>query len=166
MTVYHIGKILAGISMSFHLVVRFEDLALTLAAITANADVHPIGFSLLHHSTDSRLTIALFKAKPTTSSKELDQFLQAGKLMLGKVPGLLAIEFGKALEMFKAYGNGFDLGAVVTLSKPEDFGAYTNHPLHHEYASPSRSHLACLIKHSSSTCSLLTRPTQIDGTKG
>ena len=43
--------------------------------------------------------------------------------MLGKVPGLLAIEFGKALEMFKAHGHGFDLGAVVTLSKAEDFGA-------------------------------------------
>ena len=54
--------------------------------------------------------------------------------MLGKVPGLLAIEFGKALEMFKAHGHGFDLGAVVTLSKPEDFGVYANHPLHHEYA--------------------------------
>ena len=57
--------------------------------------------------------------------------------MLGKVPGLLGIEFGKALEMLKAHGHGFDLGAVVTLSKSEDFEAYANHPLHHEYAPPS-----------------------------
>ena len=93
----------------------------------------PIRESSLDRFTNDGPTIALFKAKPSIGSKELDQFSQAGKVMFGEVPRLVSIEFGKALEMFKAHGYGFDLGAVVTLSKLEDFGAYANHPLHHQY---------------------------------
>lgn len=53
--------------------------------------------------------------------------------MLGQIPGLLAIELGEALEFTKHLGHGFDVGAVVTMSKPEDIGVFAKHPLHDGY---------------------------------
>lgn len=50
--------------------------------------------------------------------------------MLGQIPGMLAVEFGEALEFTKPFTHGFDVGAVVTLSKPEDIGVFAKHPLH------------------------------------
>ncbi|KAJ9640679.1 uncharacterized protein PV06_02412 [Exophiala oligosperma] len=74
--------------------------------------------------------IALFKCKPDIGPQELSRFAQFAKTMLGQIPGMLAVEFGEALEFTKPFTHGFDVGAVVTLSKPEDIGVFAKHPLH------------------------------------
>lgn len=95
----------------------------------------------------------LFKLKPGVSQEQIDGFCEAGRQMVGKVPGITfsmtflfqALELritptglrdfqvGPALAVTAHRAKGYDMGVVAILENVEDMPGYGLHPAHREY---------------------------------
>ncbi|KXT00536.1 hypothetical protein AC579_8831 [Pseudocercospora musae] len=83
--------------------------------------------------------VVLFKLNPGTSDEKIAELKAAGEAMVGKVPGssspalvkgLLKFDFGPPLASTAHRAQGFNLGLIAVLEKPEDVRVYAEHPAH------------------------------------
>ncbi|KAF5003081.1 hypothetical protein FDECE_10362 [Fusarium decemcellulare] len=72
----------------------------------------------------------LFKLKPNVPQQTIDEMRDAGKAMVGVVPGLRSFEFGPPLASTAHRAQGFDLGLIAILNTEADVLAYGPHPAH------------------------------------
>ncbi|CAF9924263.1 MAG: hypothetical protein HETSPECPRED_005547 [Heterodermia speciosa] len=77
--------------------------------------------------------VLLFKLKPGVSQEQIDGFCEAGRQMVGKVPGLRDFQVGPALAVTAHRAKGYDMGVVAILENVEDMPGYGLHPAHREY---------------------------------
>lgn len=59
--------------------------------------------------------------------------METAKEMVAKIPGLLAVETGRAMEITKQFNQGYEWGLVLTFEGPEVIGPYLDHPAHKPY---------------------------------
>ena len=78
--------------------------------------------------------IVLFKLKPSVSitGAEFKKFADTAKSMVGKIPGLSKLDVGPPDPSTAARGQGFNMGLVAILDKPETIKVYAEHPAHQE----------------------------------
>ncbi|KAI1244045.1 hypothetical protein MGN70_013913 [Eutypa lata] len=76
--------------------------------------------------------IVLFRLKPSVTQESIDQFTGKAAAMVGKVPGLLKVDFNRPLPATAHRSKGYDMGLVAILEKPEDVEVYAKHPAHLE----------------------------------
>ncbi|KAF3388138.1 hypothetical protein DPV78_012327 [Talaromyces pinophilus] len=69
---------------------------------------------------------------PGDTQEQLSQWRSLTKDMVGKIPGLLSVEANGPLPISVPRANGFDMGIVAVLEKPEDVASYAVHPAHLE----------------------------------
>ncbi|KXS96567.1 hypothetical protein AC578_1957 [Pseudocercospora eumusae] len=92
--------------------------------------------------------VVLFKLNPGTSDENIAELKAAGQAMVGQVPGssypavdsmaavltivkgLLKFDFGPPLASTAHRAQGFNLGLIAVLEKPEDVQVYAEHPAH------------------------------------
>jgi len=74
--------------------------------------------------------IALFKSKDGVTQGQIDQFLDLGRGLVGKIPGLLTVQLGNGLNTAAPVSKGFDWALVVILRKREDLPVFEKHPAH------------------------------------
>jgi hypothetical protein len=76
--------------------------------------------------------IVLFKLKQGVTPAQLSVWTQLAKGMVGKIPGLISMECGQPLPICLPRAQGFDMGLVAVLEKPEHVATYAVHPAHLE----------------------------------
>jgi hypothetical protein len=86
------------------------------------------------------LLIALFQTKDSTTQAQIDNFMEMAEEMLGKIPGLLSVKTGKAMDITKQFNKGYEWGLVLTFERPEFIGPYIDHPAHTPYVFLIRIH--------------------------
>jgi hypothetical protein len=64
---------------------------------------------------------------------QIDNFMEMAKGMVGKIPGLLSVETGKAMEITKQFNQGYECGLVLIFDGPKFIGPYLDHPAHKPY---------------------------------
>ncbi|KAL2819640.1 hypothetical protein BDW59DRAFT_164968 [Aspergillus cavernicola] len=74
--------------------------------------------------------VALFKLKPDADPDRVCQWQDLAHAMVGKVPGLLALQAGPPLEFTAHMAKGFDMGVVVTVDYTESLATFFTHPSH------------------------------------
>ncbi|KAI0975089.1 hypothetical protein F4678DRAFT_457353 [Xylaria arbuscula] len=74
--------------------------------------------------------IVLFKLKPAASPEKLAEWSALGAAMVGKIPGLIKWNTNRALPATAHRAQGFDMGLVAVLEKPDDVLTYADHPAH------------------------------------
>ncbi|KAF4461374.1 hypothetical protein FALBO_11829, partial [Fusarium albosuccineum] len=79
-------------------------------------------------STSANAIEVLFKLKPNVPQQTIDEMRDAGKAMVGVVPGLRSFEFGPPLASTAHRAQGFDLGLIAILNTEADVLAYGPHP--------------------------------------
>jgi hypothetical protein len=57
--------------------------------------------------TESGLA-ALFQTKDDVTQAQINNFMEMAKGMVGKIPGLLSVETGKAMEITKRFNQGYE----------------------------------------------------------
>lgn len=67
--------------------------------------------------------------KATVSEQQIAECFQALKDLVGKIPGLLKIEYGP-YESSEGLNDGFTHGFIMTFDGPASRNAYLPHPLH------------------------------------
>ncbi len=78
------------------------------------------------------LFLVLLKLKPLTKSDQLDAFNNAGKNMVGRIPGLQEFTFRQGIASTAHRAQGYQVGLIATLERAEDLLAYASHPAHQE----------------------------------
>ncbi|MDO6438918.1 Dabb family protein [Cyclobacterium sp. 1_MG-2023] len=73
----------------------------------------------------------MFKFKETVSAEEIEFCFVTMKAMIGKIPGLLGMEYG-AYDSGEGLNDGFTHGFIMTFESPESRDAYLPHPVHEE----------------------------------
>ncbi|KAI1751974.1 hypothetical protein F4782DRAFT_164896 [Xylaria castorea] len=76
--------------------------------------------------------IVLFKLKPDASAVKVAEWSALGAAMVGKIPGLIKWDANRALPATENRAQGFDMGLVAVLEKPDDVLTYAQHPAHLE----------------------------------
>lgn len=71
----------------------------------------------------------MFKFKATVSAEEIEYCFVTMKEMIGKIPGLLGMEYG-AYDSGEGLNDGFTHGFIMTFDSPESRDAYLPHPVH------------------------------------
>lgn len=98
--------------------------------------------------------LVLFKLKPDISKAQLAEWSELGAAMVGKIPGMDVLThccFGKMnsntnkgllkwdanppLPVTAHRAQGYDMGLIAVLEKPEDVVTYGKHPAHQRYVS-------------------------------
>ncbi|KAI0384444.1 hypothetical protein F5Y04DRAFT_277817 [Hypomontagnella monticulosa] len=74
--------------------------------------------------------IVLIKLKPSVPQEILDEFSKRAKAMVTKVPGVLKVDVNGPLTATKHRAQGYGMGLVAVLEKPEDLTGYATHPAH------------------------------------
>ncbi|KAL7901871.1 hypothetical protein HDV63DRAFT_378083 [Trichoderma sp. SZMC 28014] len=74
--------------------------------------------------------VVLFKLKPNISKAQLAEWSELGAAMVGKIPGLLKWDANPPLPVTAHRAQGFDMGLIAILEKPEDVQTYSKHPAH------------------------------------
>ncbi|ETN41332.1 uncharacterized protein HMPREF1541_03267 [Cyphellophora europaea CBS 101466] len=74
--------------------------------------------------------IVLFKLKPNTPPARLQEWIAAAQGMVGQIPGLQRIDLNPPDPSSASRAQGFDMGLVAVLDKPETIGVYAAHPAH------------------------------------
>ena len=73
----------------------------------------------------------MFQFKAGVSDAEIENCFITMKAMVGKIPGLLDMEYG-AYDSSEGLNDGFTHGFIMTFDSPESREAYLPHPLHEE----------------------------------
>ncbi|OOQ82446.1 stress responsive A/B barrel domain protein [Penicillium brasilianum] len=76
--------------------------------------------------------IVLFRLKPGVTPAQLSVWTQMAKDMVGKIPGLVSMECGQPLPICLPRAQGYDMGLVAVLEKPDHVATYAVHPAHLE----------------------------------
>ena len=76
--------------------------------------------------------IVLFKLKPNVPAEQLAAWIATAQKMVGQIPGLQRIDLNPPLPVSAARAQGFDMGLVAVLDKPETVEVYAKHPAHLE----------------------------------
>ena len=71
----------------------------------------------------------VFKFNPAVSEEQIAECFSTMKDMVGKIPGLLAMEHG-AYNSSEGLNEDFTHGFLMTFDTPESRDAYLPHPLH------------------------------------
>lgn len=74
--------------------------------------------------------IVLLRLKPNTPTSALQEMSQLGKQMMGKVPGLVKIDFGP--PVLTTRNQGYEFGLLAVLQNKEDLKGYASHPAHEQ----------------------------------
>jgi hypothetical protein len=74
--------------------------------------------------------IVLFKLKPGVSQEKLAELVKVAQAMVGQIPGLQRIDLNPPLPISASRAQGFDMGLVAILDKPETIEVYAKHPAH------------------------------------
>lgn len=74
--------------------------------------------------------IVLLKLKPEVTKEQADEFVQLAKAMVGKVPGLIRLDGAPPLAITAHRSQGYGIGIVAVLEKPEDVPVYAGHSAH------------------------------------
>ena len=105
----------------------------------------------ISHADDQEV---LFKLKPGVSQELIDGFCEAGRQMVGKIPGephqtvcyepsvliqsalagLRDFQVGPALALTAHRAKGYEMAVVAILEDTQAMAAYEPHPAHREYA--------------------------------
>ena len=72
----------------------------------------------------------LFKLKPEVTTAQVEEWNAAARGMVGKIPGLVKFDVGGPLPSTAHRGQGYNMGLVAILEKPEDVKVYAEHPEH------------------------------------
>src|SRR5690606_23674492 len=73
--------------------------------------------------------IGILTFKPGTSGGQVEESLQALRSLVGRIPGLLNMEYGP-YESSEGLNDGFTHGFIMTFDSPASREAYLPHPLH------------------------------------
>lgn len=76
--------------------------------------------------------IVLFKLKPNIPADKLAAWTKAAQGMVGQIPGLQRIDLNPPHPISAARAQGFDMGLVAILDKPDTIKVYAEHPAHLE----------------------------------
>jgi hypothetical protein len=76
--------------------------------------------------------IVLFKLKPGVDPAQLQSWIETAQKMVGQIPGLQRIDLNPPLPISATRAQGFDMGLVAVLDKPETVSVYAEHPAHQE----------------------------------
>lgn len=71
----------------------------------------------------------MFQFKEGVSESEIENCFLAMKDMVGKIPGLLNMEYGP-YDSSEGLNDGFTHGFIMTFDSPESREAYLPHPIH------------------------------------
>ncbi|KAI8626092.1 hypothetical protein F5Y19DRAFT_447934 [Xylariaceae sp. FL1651] len=82
--------------------------------------------------------VVLFKLKPNVSKTTLTEWAAQGAAMVGKIPGLIKFDANTPLPATAHRTQGYEMGVVAILEKPEDIPVYADHPAHLEIAKLGR----------------------------
>ncbi|KAL7893504.1 hypothetical protein HDV63DRAFT_408382 [Trichoderma sp. SZMC 28014] len=74
--------------------------------------------------------IVLLKLKPGVTAEQVENWAKLAYAMVGKVPGLTKMSFGKPLPITASRAKGFDMGLVAVLDSPADVSTYATHDAH------------------------------------
>ncbi|KAK1237294.1 hypothetical protein MKX08_002919 [Trichoderma sp. CBMAI-0020] len=74
--------------------------------------------------------VVLFKLKPEVTAEQIENWGKLANAMLGQVPGLTKISFGKPLPATASRAKGFDMGLVAILDSPAALSTYATHDAH------------------------------------
>ena len=74
----------------------------------------------------------LFKLKPGVTPEKLEEWKATAKGMVGKIPGLIRLDLNPPHAISASRAQGFDMGLVAILDKPETISVYAQHPAHLE----------------------------------
>ncbi|KAJ5682309.1 hypothetical protein N7462_005474 [Penicillium macrosclerotiorum] len=77
--------------------------------------------------------IVLFRLKQGVTTAQLSAWSQKAKDMVGQIPGLVSLQCGEPLPISIPRAQGFNMGLVAVLEKPDDIATYAVHPAHLEY---------------------------------
>jgi hypothetical protein len=61
----------------------------------------------------------LFRLKPGVTKQQLEAFVSQAKGMVGKIPGLISLETGRALAQTLHRAKGYDFAICALLEAPE-----------------------------------------------
>ena len=73
----------------------------------------------------------MFQFKGGVNDAEIENCFTAMKDMVGKIPGLMDMEYG-AYDSSEGLNDGFTHGFIMTFDSPESREAYLPHPIHEE----------------------------------
>lgn len=73
----------------------------------------------------------MFQFKEGISSAEIENCFRTMKDMVGKIPGLLDMEYG-SYDSSEGLNDGFTHGFIMTFDSPESREAYLPHPVHED----------------------------------
>ncbi len=73
------------------------------------------------------------KPKPDVTSEQLADFVTHVQSLVGKIPGLHSLKAAKPYPLTAYRAQGFSMGVIAVLDKPEDLQVYTDHPAHARY---------------------------------
>ncbi len=71
----------------------------------------------------------MFQFKEGVTESEIDNCFVTMKGMIGKIPGLLEMEYG-AYESSEGLNDGYTHGFIMTFDSPESREVYLPHPIH------------------------------------
>jgi hypothetical protein len=74
--------------------------------------------------------IVLFKLKPGVTPEKLQTLIATAQKMVGQIPGLQRIDLNPPHPISAQRAQGFDMGLVAVLDKPETIKVYAEHPAH------------------------------------
>ncbi|KXL47999.1 hypothetical protein M433DRAFT_157523 [Acidomyces richmondensis BFW] len=74
--------------------------------------------------------IVLFQLNPDTPADKVAELKTTASEMVGQIPGLSRLDIGPPLAITAHRANGFDMGIVAILDRPEDIQVYAEHPAH------------------------------------
>lgn len=100
-------------------------------------------FDLLDYLTNK--CPALFKLKSNADPKRVQLWQDVAHSMVGKVPGLMALEAGPPLEFTAHMAKGFDMGVVLLVDYIESLATFFTHPSHDEYVPQSLPRLLLVL---------------------
>ncbi|KKP00434.1 hypothetical protein THAR02_07464 [Trichoderma harzianum] len=72
--------------------------------------------------------IVLFKLKKDVSEAQVEQFINESKEEGRKVPGVLSLEIGPALDMQRT--KGYDMGIILQVETPEHLASFAKDARH------------------------------------
>ncbi len=71
----------------------------------------------------------MFQFKEGVTESEIDNCFVTMKGMIGKIPGLLEMEYG-AYDSSEGLNDGYTHGFIMTFDSPESREVYLPHPIH------------------------------------
>lgn len=95
----------------------------SLKTLFTNPPIHNIHPMVRHYG--------IFQFKPEITPDQIDSCFAAMQGMLGRIPGMLAFEFG-SYESPEGLNDGFTHGFIMTFDSPASRDAYLPHPIHEE----------------------------------